>query len=253
MGEIQAAGSMRIGIATESAPFASGKGGRPEGFAVDLARLIAGTLGVDPEISLGSSGALLAQIQEEELDIAFSLQPLTEEVLKETPFSDPYYLGHQRLLTPKASGASRLDDVADGRICSHASDTGLDIEKLLVDARVTQVDDVDDCVGLLETNKIDAVTAHDVLLMDVMAKLSESKAGEYSIVGDQLTTEGYGIAVAPGAGSFVEYLNNVLREAEEGGKWAESYRRWLRPYSGEPPRLPDLTAEEAAALYPGEA
>ncbi|MGH2821051.1 MAG: substrate-binding periplasmic protein [Actinomycetota bacterium] len=253
MGEIQAAGVLRVGIPTESAPFATGGERDPRGFAVDLAELISNTMGVEADMTVGPSEQLLAQLGQEELDIAFSLLPVTEEGYREAPHADPFYLGHQRLLAPRAAGISSTDDLAGARVCSYTEETGLDIGGLLERVRAIEAANPDECVRALDTREAEAATAPDVLLMDMMAKLERTSRVRYAITGDQLTTEGYGIAMAPGAGAFVEYLNSVLEEAEESGDWAASYRRWLAPYSGTPARPPESTAEEAAALYPSEA
>jgi polar amino acid transport system substrate-binding protein len=248
MGEIQAEGTIRIGVPNESQPFAS-SGKRPQGFAVEMGNWMARTLGVNARLVRVPSDELVRLISEERLDIAFPLEAVTERIVKEVTFSDPYYVGHQRLLVPASSGIERVQDLSGKRVCESIGGTGTDVAEL-VDAAVESGRPAQ-CEKRLALGRFEAMTAPDVLLMDIAAKLEATGRGPFAITGDQLTTEGYAIAArSDDTDSFVNFLNSVLGEAEDRGEWARAYERWLKPHSGEAGAPPELTLEEAAALYP---
>jgi ABC-type amino acid transport substrate-binding protein len=88
----------------------------------------------------------------------------------------------------------------------------------------------------------------DVLLITYLAELGRG----YDIVGDELTTEGYGPVVRAGRGGFASFVDSVFAEADREGVWRASYDEWIGPLIGVAMEFPRMTAEEAAALYPSE-
>jgi len=116
MGQIQARGVLRVGV-PDHCPFATAsEGGEPEGFVVDLARLVADSLGVEAEFAVADSVELMEMVRvpaddpaaETAADIVFPLFPITERMVQRATVADPYWVGHsRRLVTP--GGAVRAE------------------------------------------------------------------------------------------------------------------------------------------------
>ncbi len=141
MGQIQAAGELVIAIPDNRPPFGPGAGGNTEGsgelegFDVDVAREVAGTLGVEIEVRAVAHDELMALVREPlpprvkgeplpaldpaRADLVFPLLPITEKTVKtkESSVSDPYFVGHQRILAPAGSGIEGADDLAGQTVC----------------------------------------------------------------------------------------------------------------------------------------
>lgn len=247
MGALQDAGRLRIGVTRDAPPLGYVDPRRAEavGFTVALGREIAETLGVRAAFTLESPDRLLELVASDELDIAFPNVPLTEEVVRSHSFSTPYLLVHQRLMVPSSSTVRTVQDLAGRRVCSAIDPaTGVSPDAIEPSVRVLRVGSVEDCIEPLGRRAVAAVTAPDVFLrhaVDVLAPHTRAK-----IVGDELSTSGYGAAVIPGGG-WLPFVNAVLDAAELDGTWAEAYRLWIGSNPGEPP---ELSAEEAAALFP---
>lgn len=210
MGAIQAAGVLRVGLPADSPPWASG-GTEPEGFLVELAELVADSLGVETEYASASSVELMElvhvtdeelgdddgvlELEDTEVDIAFPLFHVTESLVLRRTLSDPYWVGHTRDLS------------ADGEVIA---------------------------------------TDRDVLLAIEAAGMPGA-----TITGEQHSTEGYGAVVRTGASTFATLVSQVFNEADAEGDWERFYDRWLAQYfdANEPP-IPIMTVEDAAALYP---
>jgi ABC-type amino acid transport substrate-binding protein len=263
MGEIQKRGFIRVAMPADSPPFFMGEGEPPtDGFLVDIANEIADDLQVNIEYVVLPPDEVLSRLdipetsdsegldvpESEQVDIAFTLEPITEAKLRTYLFADPYYIGHQRLLVPSTSAVQDVSDLAGETICSVArDDTGISLDELDPSIRVEIATSVEDCLPLLDSGEAAAVTGPDVVLMKLMTERDDLR-----LAGPDLTTEAYGIAIsATTLGGFVGVVSEARLDAIEDGRWADYYREWLTPLTGEAePEPPSLTAEEAAALWP---
>jgi polar amino acid transport system substrate-binding protein len=245
-GKIQREGTLVIGIEEDFPPFGSSEG-EPRGFTVELGRWLADGLGVDAELVTGTSSELAEMVSSNEVDVAFPMVPITQAALDDHLFSDPYFDAHQRVLVPAGSGISTLADLAGKRVCSFADQTGVRIDELDPDIAVLPVNEARDCLRMLDSGAADAVTGADLLLISLVARSSE----EMEIVGDDLSTAGYGAMVRRSPLGLNTFIDSVFGEAEDEGRWGDLYQEWVAPYAGngsvEPP---ELTLETAAALNP---
>lgn len=271
MGEIQAAGELVVGIPNDFPPLAMGRGIDTEGFARDLSELVAGSLGVDVTfVTYDSADEMLDLVDRSDdgradqslagidrvapyaLDVAFPLVPITERRARTLTFTDPYWVGHQRLLVAKGASVDATSDLAGRSVCAAVDpSTGLDVRRLVPDVGplTIQLEPVH-CLDPKGGITSDAVTASDLFLVNMMAESRRPVA----IVGEQLSTEGYGAVVERGADAFADFVNDVWAEAKDEGVWQELYDKWFGRYLGndaldEPI---DMTVEEAAALFPRE-
>lgn len=253
MGEIQAAGVLVVGLPDDAgAPWASvTRDGRGRGFAADVARDIAESLRVDLQYVAAPNDDLVAMVESGEVDAAFPVHTVTEELVRDHAFSDPVYVSHQRLLVASDSGIEDVDDVT-GEVCSPIDDaTGVELQELNPAAPTLPLrpGDVVGCVRLLRDGLVEVATAPDVLLAAMMVGLP---AG-FEVTGEQLTTEPLAISLERGASGWVDYVNKVITEFDQEGRWAASYERHLQPLlGGATPEPPNMTVEEAAALFPAD-
>jgi ABC-type amino acid transport substrate-binding protein len=173
--------------------------------------------------------------------------PITEDGVRTYSFTDPYYVAHQRLLVDEPSSIDGIDDLGTQGACSAINPTtGVALDAIDPTIHVTPAVPIDDCVALLRAGRVAAVTAPDVALIEVMFETPDVK-----IVGDDLTTEGYGAVVRTGASQFVDFVNAVWDEAKDEGRWMSFYDRWIAPHTNDPVEAPPImTVEEAAALFP---
>jgi polar amino acid transport system substrate-binding protein len=249
MGQIQDRGTLVVGLEDGFAPWSSlDSDANATGFLADLGRLIAESLGVEVEFRAVPTYNMEALVESGELDVAFPVAPVTEEMYRDSGLSDPYFVAHQKLLVPEGSSISGLDDLAARPVCSaisHATEVEIDELNPGVGSVAAAVQR-DDCLRPLVNGEVAAVTGPDILLLSYAAWRPELR-----IVGEELTTEGYAVMVGQEFGGFSEFVDSVLAEADREGYWAELYERWISPVTGEPaPEFPTMTVEEAAALYP---
>jgi ABC-type amino acid transport substrate-binding protein len=248
MGRIQDAGVLRVAVEDDAAPWSELEGSSPVGFTVELGRLVGEELGVETEFVTADGGDMIPMVQIGDVVLAFTLVPITERLLLSNGLSDPYWIGHQRLLVPSDSDIAGVDDLNGVDVCSLADpNTGIDITT--VNPGVGEVvleTSRQECLTAIQEGDAQAVTGPDVLLLTLAAQDPTLK-----IVGDQLTTAGYGAVVDQATGGFNTFVDTVLAEIDREQRWAALYDEWLSPVTGdEAPPFPTMTLEEAAALFP---
>ena len=274
MAAIQTAGELVVAVPEDAAPFSSSqtKGEpesepSPEGFVVDLAEDLAEALEVEVryiEAASEEMGDLVAgsdprEIGDQEADLAFPLETVTFKMYKETSrlegfdLTTPYFIAHQRILAPTDAGIQTSEDLASKTVCSFIDPAfGLAVETTAPGAIVEDAADLGECVEALGRGDVDAVVANEVDLLQMLALFGDRNplAGDFTIVGEDLTTQGYAPYVVRG---MADFSSDVFSEAQDDGRWAEAYERWIAPLTGgETREPPDVTLLEAAALYPLE-
>jgi ABC-type amino acid transport substrate-binding protein len=114
MGEIQEARVLRIAVEDDRPPWSSFSFVGPEstatvsrGFTVEMGRLIADSLGVDAAVAVATADEMIDRIEAGVVDVAFPLIPLTEARVRAHSYSDPYWVGLQRILVSEARASPR--------------------------------------------------------------------------------------------------------------------------------------------------
>ena len=258
-GQIQQRGVIRVGISSDpSPPFIDYGGGlAPYGFHVDLAHDLAEALGVAPEFVPLEPTQIVTAADAGEVDVAFPLplQPITEARVRLHVYTNPYYVGHQRLLVPKGSPIDGPDDLDGRKVCSASTaETGLSVSEFAPGAEPF----AGDCSALLAEGTVDAVTGSDATLMRLWSEQEKCSPPactptRYRIAGPDITTEGYGAVVPLGGRQWAGFAGSVWGEAEDEGRWREWWDEWFAPYlrsEADEIEPPVMDVEQAAALHP---
>jgi glutamate transport system substrate-binding protein len=194
MAEIAEAGTVTIGTKFDQPGFGlQNLEGVPEGFDVEVAKIIAGALGIaeeDIEWKETPSDIREQVIEDGEVDFVVATYTINDERKQRITFAGPYYVAGQMLMT-----------LADDDRFSGPEDK----DQLIL------FDVYDKCADALSTGQVDVVTTDNVILAGFV---SESD-GEFQLVGEQFTEEPYGIGIEKGDTAFCEFINDTLAENEE--------------------------------------
>jgi glutamate transport system substrate-binding protein len=246
MGKIQQRGEIRIGVKFDVPPFGfkNPQSGEVEGFDVDMGKIVAEELGVEPRFVEAISDNRIPFLQQGEVDLILSTMTINQERDMEIEFSEPYYIARGRILVPGDSDIKGLEDLAGKRVCTALGSTYEEtLREEAPDADLQLVDTYSECLELLQNGAIDAISTDDVILTGMIIQDDTLK-----MVGDELTTEPYGAGIKEGEKEFQKFVSDTFAAAEQDGRWEEIYQEWVGQYLNKEAQPPDMTLEEALAL-----
>jgi glutamate transport system substrate-binding protein len=250
MAALQDAGEITIGVKFDVPPFGfkNPQTDAVEGFDVDLGQAIADELGVEANFIEAISDNRIPFLVDGTADLILSTMTITTDRDAEIDFSIPYYIASGRVLVPEDSDITGVEDLAGATVCTA---TGSTYEENLAtnapDAELRLVDTYSECLELIQTDAVDAVSTDDVILTGMIIQDDTLK-----LVGDGYTTEPYGAGIADGDAEFKEFVDGVISDYLSDGRWAAAYENWIGQYTGETSDPPTMTLEEALELRPCE-
>ncbi|MGH2962168.1 MAG: glutamate ABC transporter substrate-binding protein [Microbacterium sp.] len=252
MGEIQEAGEITIGVKFDVPPFGfnNPESGEVEGFDVDLGRYIAERLGVEPVFREATSDNRIPLLVDGTIDLILSTMTITEERDLEIDFSEPYYVANGDILVPEGSDIAGIEDLDGERVCTALGSTyQATIKEEAPDADLRLIDRYSECLELIQTDAIDAISTDDVILTGMVIE-----DDTLEILGIEYTTEPYGAGVPEGDTEFKQFVDESVAEFIDDGTWQERYDEWVGQYIPEEQIQgpPDITLKEALKLFPLE-
>lgn len=221
MAKIAESGKVTVGTKFDQPGFGlQNLEGVPEGFDVEVAKIIAGALGVaedDIEWKETPSDVREQVIENGEVDYVVATYTINDERKQRISFAGPYYVAGQMLMVKSdndtITGPDDLKANPDAKVCSVTGSTPSEnIKQYLASEKQLVLFDVyDKCADALGNGQVDVVTTDNVILAGFV---SESD-GDYKLVGEQFTEEPYGIGVKKGDTAFCEFINETLADNED--------------------------------------
>jgi len=244
MARIADAGTVTVGTKFDQPGFGLlGLEDTPEGFDVEVAKIIAGALGIaEEDIKWEETPSDIREqvIEDDEVDYVVATYTINDERKERITFAGPYYVAGQQLMVKSdnetITGPDDLKANPDAKVCSVTGSTPSEQikEYLASEDQLVLFDVYDKCADALRTGQVDVVTTDNVILLGFA---SESD-GEFVLVGDQFTEEPYGIGIKKGDVAFCEFINDTLAENEDA--YNEAWASTAGEVEGtEAPTLPE--------------
>jgi glutamate transport system substrate-binding protein len=246
MAKLQDSGEITIGVKYDVPPFGlkNPQSGEIEGFDVDMGKIIAEELGVEPKFVEAISDNRIPFLQQGEVDLILSTMTINQERDMEIEFSEPYYVARGRILVPGDSDIKGIEDLAGRRVCTALGSTYEEtLREDAPDAELRLVDTYSECLELLQNGAIDAISTDDVILTGMIIQDDTLK-----MVGDELTVEPYGAGIKEGDKEFQTFVSDTLEAAQADGRWEEAFQKWVGQYTNQQTPPPEMTLQEALAL-----
>ncbi|MER8230901.1 glutamate ABC transporter substrate-binding protein [Streptomyces sp. NPDC101490] len=198
--------------------------GRYSGFDIEIAKMMAASLGFDPagvDFRTIASANRETALQNGQIDYYVGTYTINANRKKLVGFAGPYYLAGQSLLVrTDENDIHGPQDLAGKRVCSATGSTPYQrIEKDYPKAQLVAYDTYSACVDNLLTYQVDAVTTDDTILMGYAAKVPN----ELKVVGKPFSEEPYGIGVPRDDNALRFALDDALAFHEKNGDWKKAY------------------------------
>lgn len=219
--------------------------GKVEGFDVEVAKIIAGALGLDynnpAQVEFPETISANRQpfIQNGNVDIVVASYSITDERKKVVSFAGPYYVTGQDLLIRKesASEITGPESLAGKKVCSVKDSTPLaNIQKNYPQAQAVPFGTYTECVDQLEQKQVDVVTTDGAILLGYAARNPDV----LQVIGKPFSTEKYGVGLKVEDTSFRNFINDTLQKAYGNGDWKEAYDATLGKSGSAAPAPPPL-------------
>lgn len=221
MAKLAEAGSIRIGTKYDQPGFGLlGLGDVPEGFDVEIGKIIAGAMGIAPdriEWVETPSDVREQVIEDGDVDLVVATYTINDERKQRVTFAGPYYVVGQSLMVAADNdtieGPEDLKANPDATVCSATGTAPADnIEQYLASKDQLVLFDVyEKCADALRTGQVDVVTTDNAILAGFVSEAED----ELKLVGEPFTEEPWGIGVTKGDVAFCEFINDTLAENED--------------------------------------
>ena len=230
MATIAAAGKMKVGTKFDQPGFGlKGLDGKLAGFDVEVAKIIAGAMGVTADnIEYVESPSKVREevIEKGTVDLVAATYTINDKRKERITFAGPYYVAGQQLMVKadnaKIKGPADLKANADQKVCSVTGSTPAEQIKtyLASDSQLVLFDVYDRCADALRTDQVQVVTTDNVILLGFVSKSDKA----FKLVGEQFTKEPYGIGIKKGNVKFCEFINKTLKDnkAAYDKAWADT-------------------------------
>ncbi|MGR0220523.1 glutamate ABC transporter substrate-binding protein [Agromyces sp. ZXT2-6] len=223
MAELAEAGSITIGTKFDQPLFGLvGPDGVPVGFDVEIGKIIASELGIAPEdIEWVETVSANREpfIENGEVDIVVATYTINDDRKQVVDFAGPYFEAGQSILVLESNeDIQSEEDLVGQPVCSVSGSTPA-ANLRDIGAEVIETDTYSNCLEPLRSGQAVAVSTDNVIL----AGLVDQNPGEFKVVGEPFTEEPYGIGLMKGDDEFRDFINDVLEEAYEDGRYEEAW------------------------------
>ena len=225
MARLAEAGTMTVGTKFDQPLFGLvGPDGTPVGFDVEIAKIIAGELGIAPdkiEWTETVSANRETFIEEERVDIVVATYTINDDRKQVIDFAGPYYLAGQSLMVRADDDSIKSEADLSGKIvCSAEGSTpAKNIEENFPDAELRTFSQYTDCLDPLRNGQVDVLTTDNVILAGYVAESPD----DFKLAGEQFTEEPYGIGLKKDDQEFRDFINDTLEAAYEDGRWETAW------------------------------
>jgi glutamate transport system substrate-binding protein len=215
--------------------------GVPEGFDVEIAKIIAEELGIAEDGIVWSEAPSAVReevLERDEVDIVVATYTINPERKERIDFAGPYYVAGQHILVAadddSITGPESFTEDPSKTVCSvQGSTPSENIREYLADedSQLVLFDVYTSCIEALDNGEVDAVTTDNVILLGYIAQDPEA----YKLVDSgTFTEEPYGIGVQKGDDEFRDWINDVLEEIFADGRYEAAWEATAGEFDPEP-------------------
>ncbi|OWQ93837.1 cystine ABC transporter substrate-binding protein [Roseateles aquatilis] len=224
--DVKARGTLRVAVEGTYPPFNfKDEKGQLTGFDVDIAKAIAGKLGVKPEFTTTEWSGILAGLQSGKYDVIVNQVAATDERRKTFDFSAPYVMSYPQLIV-RANETRTLRTPADlkgKKIGVGQGSNFADLAKSFDGAEVRTYPGATEYLQDLATGRID-VALNDSLLIPYLKEKTKLPIKAGAPIGKAATNA---IPFRKGSPNFKTAIDKALADLMADGTYAKISTKWF--------------------------
>ncbi|AZM47492.1 hypothetical protein DMB38_18355 [Streptomyces sp. WAC 06738] len=235
--------SLTIGIMPDQSTMSyCDRDGNHAGFEVDVARYLAGELGVEVEDITWrevSAAERTDALVRGEVDFVVASYQITDARKEEVDFAGPYLSARQDLLMRADERVRDVTDLNGMKLCSVTGSTSAQVVKEggAPGADLTERSSYAECLTALDRGEVDALTTDDSLLVGYATQ--SGNPSDYRLAGLELSAEHfYGVGVPKGETELRDDIDAAIDQMIADGSWAmaaETFIGGVANYDAQPP------------------
>jgi len=246
MKELAEAGTVKIGVKYDQPGlgFKDAASDIPTGFDVEMAKVLAASLGIDPNTDVEWVETISDNrepfLEDGTVDLVLASYSITDERRAVVGQAGPYLVTGQQLLVAADSDIESVDDVKGEEVCSVTGSTSLDnIEAQ--GAKPVGFDTYSECVEKVLDGTVSAMSTDGTILAGYAAQ----NEGELKVVGEEFSEENIGVGYSKDYPEMCQWIVDTITEAYEDGTYEEAFNATLGPSGVEVPELPEMDSCES--------
>ena len=222
-----------IGVATDFPPFGTvGADLKPEGYDIDVAKLVAKDLGVELELVPVTSPNRIPYLQTNKVDLVISVLGANPERAKVIAFTQPYAPFYSGVFAPKEMNIKTFEDLKGKRVgVGKGNLEDLEITKRAPGIDLKRFEDNGTTIAAYLSGQVDVLVTGNTLAAKISKEMPE-KSLETKIV---LKNSPAFMGLRKGEPELLNWLNIFILYHKLGGELNEYSVKWFAQPLGELP------------------
>lgn len=227
--DIKARGTLICGTQNASSPYAfqDPKTREYVGYDVDMCHAVAKQMGLKLEHKPMSTAARIPEVTMGRVDVVAGSVAWLPKRAEQVDFSQQYLQGEIKVLVRQDSGMKSTSELSGKKVCASSGSSSAAIaEKVLKGANVLTFQNISQCYLGLESDKVAAMTAGELVLLRFA--IDSQKSGKPVVLLPEPTyTEHIGMIVKKGEPELLKAIDNAIVAIDKSGELTKIYDKWL--------------------------
>jgi polar amino acid transport system substrate-binding protein len=218
-------GVVRIAVPLDVPPFGSQNQNRePEGFDVDLARMVAKALGVKLELQQVTGANRIPFLLTDKVDIVISVMGLTPERAKQVMFTAPYADTQLAVFGPKSAKVTSADQLGSLKVAAAKGTTQeLGLSAMNPKAVIMRTEDDATAAAAYLSGQADLIATNSLIVPDLV-KRNPNKEFDLKFT---IRRSPAHMGVRMGEHNLLHWLDSFIFFNSMNGELDKLHRKWL--------------------------
>ena len=218
--------TVRIAVSADSPGYGvMNSSGTHEGFDIDVANALGASLGAKVEFVTATNESRIPLLQTDKADAVIATFTASDARAQVVDMSEPYAASSTVFMVPQGSPISSYADLDGKAVATSRGSVGEQILKAsFPNAKITGFNTTADSIQALKSGKVDALIENNAIVGGLVKK--EPSAFRV-LKGDPIKPALFSIGVKQGDQTWLNYLNNFLRNYNISGQNEASLQKWF--------------------------